>query len=120
RAAWEGAWDGHDRLLPHVLSLLPDTKVRDRLSALADIDPALPLREAGARYGSSGYVVDSVPLALYGAERARSLGFKALMEELISIGGDTDTIASIAGQVAGTLLGREALPEPLLRRVPRL
>ena len=41
-----------------------------------------------------------------------------MLEQLISSGGDTDTIASIAGQIAGTVLGYEALPMPLVERLP--
>jgi ADP-ribosylglycohydrolase len=72
----------------------------------------------GTRHSS--YVVHSVLLALYGAERIRSLGFKPLLRELIAAGGDTDTIASMAGQVAGAFLGRQALPGDMLKRVPEL
>lgn len=39
------------------------------------------------------------------------------MSELISVGGDTDTIASIAGQVAGTFLGEKGLPQHLLAQL---
>jgi len=38
--------------------------------------------------------------------------------ELIACGGDTDTNASMAGQVAGALIGRARLPEDLIARTP--
>jgi ADP-ribosylglycohydrolase len=78
----------------------------------------VPLAEIAGRLGNSGYVVESIPLALRGAEQVQSLGFPGMLEQLISSGGDTDTIASIAGQIAGTVLGYEALPMPLVERLP--
>jgi ADP-ribosylglycohydrolase len=79
---------------------LPDTQVRDRLIALTEIEEEAPLREIARRFGCSGYVVESIPLALCGASRIRSVDFKTVLHELIACGGDTDTNASIAGQVA--------------------
>ena len=35
----------------------------------------------------------------------------------MKLGGDTDTIASIAGQVVGALLGIEAVPGDLIDRI---
>ena len=43
---------------------------------------------------------------------------KVTLDELVAIGGDTDTIASIAGQVAGARGGAGALPPRLLSLVP--
>jgi ADP-ribosylglycohydrolase len=61
---------------------------------------------------------DDTQLALRGAEQVQSLGFLRMLEQLISSGGDTDTIASIAGQIAGTVLGYSSLPVPLVERLP--
>jgi ADP-ribosylglycohydrolase len=77
-----------------------------------------PLLEIARRFGCSGYVAESVPLALRGASRIRSLDFKNVLVELIVCGGDTDTIASIAGQVAGALIGRSRLSEEMIARTP--
>ena len=54
-----------------------------------------------------------------GASRLPTLGFRTVLEELIMIGGDTDTIASMAGQIMGCVLGRDRIPEDLVVRVPR-
>jgi ADP-ribosylglycohydrolase len=86
---------------------------------LSRIDQSVPLTEIANQYGCSGYVVESIPLALCAAARVRSLGFQSMLEELISAGGDTDTIASIAGQIAGALRGRSGIPEALMNRLPR-
>ena len=103
--------------LSRVAAILPDTRVRDRLIELSEVE-RIPLREAAARWGCSGHAAESVPLALYAAPLIHSIGFPATLEELISVGGDTDTIASIAGQVMGAFCGNESLPEPLKNRLP--
>ena len=117
RAAWDGTWSGRSDLLPLIVESIPDSKVRDRLAEMARLEIDTPLLEVARRFGCSGYVVESVPLALYGAHRVSSTGFENLMRELISAGGDTDTIASIAGQVAGTSLGARGLPRHLVTQL---
>ncbi len=67
--------------------------------------------------GNSGYVVESVPLVLYGVQQIISLGFKELLEELVLCGGDTDTMCSIAGQIGGALIGRCGLPEDIVTQI---
>ncbi len=86
--------------------------------ALTEIEKDLPLLEIASRFGCSGYVAESVPLALRGASRIRSRDFKTVLIELIACGGDTDTNASIAGQIAGALVGRGGLPEEMIARTP--
>lgn len=118
RAAAGGLWDGSNDLLRLVVESLPDTQTRDRLVALSEIEEETPLLEIARRFGCSGFVAESVPLALRGASRIRSLDFKNVLVELIACGGDTDTNASIAGQVAGALIGRRQLPEEMIARTP--
>jgi ADP-ribosylglycohydrolase len=118
RAAATGLWDGSSDLLRLVVEALPDTQTRDRLVALTEIEEETPLLEIARRFGCSGYVAESVPLALCGASRIRSLDFKTVLVELIACGGDTDTNASIAGQVTGALIGRRRLPEGMIARTP--
>lgn len=118
RAAASGAWESGSDLLEHVLGVLPDSVVRDRIGELSKIGADLPAEEIADRYGASGYVAESVPLALYGAQQVDHLGFAGMLRELIRAGGDTDTVASIAGQVSGAYLGRGGLPEEMLARLP--
>jgi ADP-ribosylglycohydrolase len=117
-AAARGLWEGSNNLLRLVAEALPDTQTRDRLLALAGIEEETSLREIARRFGCSGYVVESVPLALCGASRIQRLGFKTVLMELIACGGDTDTNASIAGQVMGALIGRKRLPDEMISRTP--
>ncbi|HEX4946114.1 MAG TPA: ADP-ribosylglycohydrolase family protein [Blastocatellia bacterium] len=116
RAALEGTWTGKQNLMELVIEVLPDTSVRDRLSEFAKLD--LPIADAAQRFGNSGYVVESVPLAIYGAQQVENLGFAMMLKTLIAAGGDTDTIASMAGQIAGALLGQQDLPNEWLARLP--
>lgn len=120
RAARNGIWNGERSLIHAIVADLPDTAVRDRLIAIAQRDDRLSLREMAGRFGCSGYVVQSVPLALCAAQRLREMGFAALLAEVVSFGGDADTVASITGQIAGTLMGRAGLPKDLIGRLPDL
>lgn len=43
-----------------------------------------------------------------------------MFNQLIEIGGDTDTNASIAGQIAGALIGQNNIPSHLLNNLKRL
>ena len=40
--------------------------------------------------------------------------------KLIALGGDTDTNASIAGQIAGTLIGIQGIPDNLINKLKEL
>ena len=99
---------------------LPDTSVRDRLANYADLPADIGIEEAARRYGVSGYVAESVPFALFAARRVREVGFAEMLRQIIVAGGDTDTNASIAGQVAGTGLGLRGLPAELVAKLPQM
>src|SRR5215471_10923980 len=89
RSAWDGSWSGQGSgLFELLLEHLPDTSVRDRIAEIAEIGDGLALAAAGKRFGSSGYVVESVPLAILGASRMSGLGLARVLEELVMIGGD--------------------------------
>lgn len=98
--------------------MLPDSAVRDRLREISSVSADRPLSDVAHRYGTSGYVVESVPFALIAAERLEKLGFRVIIEEVIKAGGDTDSIASIARQICGTCVGQQALPTDWLARLP--
>jgi ADP-ribosylglycohydrolase len=118
RSAWNGSWSGTDGLLELLLEHLPDTSVRDRIFEIAKISDDLSIAAIGKRFGSSGYVVESVPLAILGASQVARLGFMRVLEELVMIGGDTDTIASMAGQIMGCVVSRAGIPEEQAFQLP--
>ncbi|HEY7370769.1 MAG TPA: ADP-ribosylglycohydrolase family protein [Polyangia bacterium] len=105
------------RLLEDVAAALPDSQVRDRIARYAgfgdDVDP----RRIGETWGASGFVADSVPLALFAARAIGGRSFFQVIGGAVSAGGDTDTIGSIAGQVAGAAVGVSGLPDDLLERL---
>jgi ADP-ribosylglycohydrolase len=116
-AAW-GKWREGTKLASLILPLLPDTNVRDRLAELAPMNPTMSLAALAKKSGTSGYVVEAVPLAICAAERMIGEGFFPVMRQLIEAGGDTDTIAALAGQIAGTVIGASGLPTDRIDRIP--
>jgi ADP-ribosylglycohydrolase len=113
-----GAWAGKQDLLGRVIELLPDSQVRDRLNEIERLGFTVTPAETAERSGNSGYVVQSVPLAIVGAQQVQFTGFDGMLQQLISAGADTDSIASMAGQIVGTLLGCGALPPLMIERLP--
>lgn len=105
-----------DDLVETVAAALPDSAVRDRLRAVDACGRVTPA-DAAARFGATGYVVDSVPIALLAARGAADRPFEAVVASAVAAGGDADTIASIAGQVAGAALGLRAIPEDFRSRL---
>jgi ADP-ribosyl-[dinitrogen reductase] hydrolase len=119
RAILNGQWTGVESLLALLVDQLPDTRVRDRLLTIQAM-PGQPTIADVAHLGTSGYVVDSVPFALFCASRVSQLGFTPMLTAIMLAGGDTDTNASLAGQVGGALLGSAQLPPTLLRQLTQV
>lgn len=69
------------------------------------------------RIQSSGYVIDSMEAALWCL--LRSTTYKETILRAVGLGEDTDTIAAIAGGLAGILYGREGIPEEWVRALVR-
>jgi poly(ADP-ribose) glycohydrolase ARH3 len=65
--------------------------------------------EAAAELGTEATALRSVPAAVYAATRARS--FEDACTFAVQMGGDTDTIAAMAGAVAGARFGATAIPQ---------
>ena len=119
RAAIAATWTTDTSLFDILIPQLPDTRVRDRLIAIQQLGPAANIKEVAA-LGNNGYVVNSVPLALFAASKAAETGMQDMFSAIIDAGGDTDTNASIAGQVAGALLGPTKIPAALLQKLQSL
>lgn len=109
-------WNGKTNLIESIIKEIPDTRVRDRFIEIKDMKN---LKEIG-KLGNDGYVVNSVPLAVAAANMVREIGIEEMYLQLIEIGGDTDTNCSIAGQIAGTLIGRKEIPEKLVNKLKEL
>lgn len=100
-------------LLLRVAEALPDTALRDRI---VDLSPStLSVADAGRHFGSSGHAVDAIPLALLTAVQTADRPLDEVIQTALSVGGDTDTVAALAAQVAGA--SGQAPPDHLLGRI---
>ncbi|EDP96716.1 ADP-ribosylglycohydrolase family protein [Kordia algicida OT-1] len=98
-------------LIKHIIPKLPDTNVKDRLIALHELENT-SIIDVG-KLGNNGYVVNSIPLAIFAAQKVKTQSITSIFEELITVGGDTDTNCSIAGQIMGTYVGIDKIPKIL-------
>lgn len=103
----------HSLSLQELANSLFDSRVRDRL--VETHETGLSIQSYAEKFGSTGYVADSVPLALVAARH--STDFLSTVTTLVQCGGDTDTIASLYGQLYGAMHGPSSLPYDLLERV---
>lgn len=109
-------WTGENNLFDLIIPELPDTKVRDRLIEINSIKITSSIKDI-ALLGNDGYVVNSVPFAIFAASRVLETGIFAMFQQIIDTGGDTDTNASIAGQIAGALLVKDNFPKELISQL---
>jgi len=116
RSVIKKEWNGENNLLEIIINQIPDTKVRDRLIEINNLPESATINDV-SKFGNNGYVVNSVPLAIYSAAQILKIGMTKMFQELIKAGGDTDTNCSIAGQIAGTLLGIDNIPKALINKV---
>jgi ADP-ribosylglycohydrolase len=79
-------------------------------------DAALDPADGPVWRGISTHVVPSVAWSLYAALRSPDDYWSAVCTA-IQIGGDTDTMAAMAGGIVGGRVGRNALPRELLARL---
>jgi ADP-ribosyl-[dinitrogen reductase] hydrolase len=70
----------------------------------------------GMQKGVSGYIVNTVAMSLFCWLRHRD-SFRAAVEEVILLGGDTDTTGAITGALAGASLGAGAIPAEWLNGI---
>ncbi len=63
----------------------------------------------GLSKGIPGYIVHTVPVAVFCWLNHKD-NFRAVVEEVILLGGDTDTTGAITGALSGALLGSSAIP----------
>lgn len=104
RSSLNDTWNGEFNLIKRIVNELPDMQTRDRLLEFSDTKhPSV----AGIRLTGrpSGYVVETVPLAIFAAQGGIERDPLDVFMELIKIGGDTDTLCSMAGQIMGSQMG---------------
>jgi poly(ADP-ribose) glycohydrolase ARH3 len=97
--------------LTRFVDLMQDTSKYDR--ALDEIERGLErgstCAELSAILGTGIEAFEAVPMALYCFLRHRD-SFADCVHHAVFIGGDTDTIACMAGSLAGAYLGETAIP----------
>jgi ADP-ribosylglycohydrolase len=84
----------YNRLLKENIALLPDEKIR-----------------------SSGYVVDTLEASIWAFMTTEN--YKDAVLKAVSLGDDTDTIASITGGLAGLYYGMESIPAHWIAELAR-
>ena len=103
-------------LVDDLRSVIVDPTFRQRLDALDDLGTEAPRDEVVATLGNGIEAVEAVPAAVHAAT-AHPADFAAAVRSAVMLGGDTDTIAAMAGALAGALLGYSAIPQPWLSRL---
>lgn len=106
------------QLFENVLRYLPDSRVRDRILELSALPAEQTVADLASQFGSSGYVVESVPLALYAARSIVRFPLDVVLRSAIEAGGDTDTIASMTGQIAGAWIGASQISRDMIQLLP--
>jgi ADP-ribosylglycohydrolase len=105
------------RLLQEIAARLPDSQVRDRLLQIAALTSDLSIAAAAAQFGNSGFVVDTVPLAIFAAGRIHSESFQDVVQQAMNAGGDTDSLGSMTGQIAGARVGIHGIRPTTIERL---
>ncbi len=113
-----GGWEKEENLIQIIINKIPDTRIRDRLIQINEIkNPSISIV---GKLGSDGYVVNSVPLAIYAATQIKHISVTTIFNELIDLGGDTDTNCSIAGQIIGAYIGINRVPDEYLNEIKKI
>jgi hypothetical protein len=93
---------------------MPISRVQSQVVDVAtDVDPSLDSTKPCA---TKNHALLAVPTAILAALRHYD-DFRAAIVEAISLGGDTDTVAAIAGAIVGARLGVESIPAELREAV---
>ena len=67
---------------------------------------------------SGGYVVDTLEAALWCLLNSNS--YEKCVLKAVNLGEDTDTVAAVAGGLAGIYYGYGAIPEKWIKQIARL
>lgn len=119
RAVIHRDWDGRNNLFDIIIPELPDSRVKDRLIEI-NASGRMAMISDIATLGNNGYVVNSIPFSIFCSTKILELGLENMLSEIIKTGGDTDTNASIAAQISGTLMGTEQIQYNLLQKLQEL
>jgi ADP-ribosyl-[dinitrogen reductase] hydrolase len=101
-------------IIERIEKSVSDAEFRTRLKSIAghlarQSLPADVAHEFGLTRGVTGYVLDTVPLALFCWLRWPT-DFRMAVEQVILLGGDTDTTGAIVGALSGATNGLDSIP----------
>ncbi len=102
---------GADECDEYAYSLASFLQSGDPAMALHRLDPATPRGQVE----STGYVRHSYEAAFWAFENTGS--FRDCIVLAANLAGDADTVAAIAGQIAGRVYGREGIPDDWLEKL---
>lgn len=108
KAAISGEWNASNNLFEILIPKLPDTNVRARMIEIQPMQ-SIEITALAQIFSPSGYVADSVPFAIFCAQKIFNTSLYEIFGSIIRSGGDTDTVCSLTGQMIGALLGIDAL-----------
>ena len=103
-----------------IIKDLPDSRVRDRIIELSNLSNTTSILEVANKFGNDGYVANSIPLAIFAANKIKEKSISFILNELIQSGGDTDTNCSITGHIIGSYIGIGNIPKNLLDQLRSL
>jgi len=104
-------------LIPETTQFIGPCKVAERLGqAERFLEAGMEVREALARLGTSGYVVETVASAFFAFLRTPH-DFEQTVCDAVEGGLDTDTTGAVAGAISGAYNGLQAIPERWRERV---
>lgn len=100
-------------LIPHFQGVVETDVFRDKLAVLGRCLDRSDDEYAALHLGNWVAAANSVPAALYAFLSGDD--YESVIRRAIRLGGDTDTIAAMAGAIAGARWGFDAIPEKWLR-----
>ncbi len=92
---------------------LPESRMRDRFIEISKNN--LSAKQLANKYPVSGFVVDSVPFSILTA--LESSGLMESIKLIVECGGDTDTTASMFGNIFGAIHGSAILPMEIVQQI---
>lgn len=106
------------QLVATLCNVAPEPELCAALELAAEVAPNATASQIAQVLGTGVAAVQAVPAALC-AFLGHQDSFAEAVRFAISLGGDTDTIASMAGALAGAHLGYDAIPDGWIQRTER-
>lgn len=115
-ALGDGTTNGGTGLIDELLAVAETPRLRVALNRIASLSPHSSPEEVAAVTGTGVAGIEAVPAAIAAAS-LHADSFAETIHFAIRMGGDTDTIAAMAGAIVGARLGEGAVADSWLERV---